>query len=205
MPIYVGKGVRDRSHSHLQAARSSRENITVFQRRLRSRIQRGCCIAVEIVCSGMDEIVAYEFEKLLIASHRRLGTLMNMTEGGDSPPSHQGRKFPGRKSPSTKGKPGKKWTEAQRQTHQKRMKEFMQSEEIRKKISAGKKGRPGMRHTEESRAKIGLAHRRPSTAKSLSKLGALNPMFGRRWFHQDGRCALFFPDAAPEGWLPGKK
>lgn len=205
MPVYIGKGVRDRAYVHLQAAKSDRETITVFQRRLRARLQRGSAVSVEIISSELDESVAYELEKLLIANYRRLGTLMNMTEGGDSPPSHQGRRFPNRKSPSTKGRPGKKWTEEQRQRHQKRMMEFMQSEDIRKRISDGKKGRPGMRHTEESRAKISIAQRRPSAAKALSKTGALNPMFGRRWFHHGNLCSLFFPHAVPDGWLPGKK
>lgn len=206
MPVYVGKGAGYRANYHLHCARDPRRTrVSPFVNWLRKRILEGATVEVQIVSSDMTEFVAYELEKSLIAQYQHLGTLQNRTGGGDAPPSNRGRKFPGRKSPSTKGQSGKKWTEEQRAAHSLRMKEYMADPEVRKKVSIAKKGRPGPAWTESDKAKISAALTgRKNPLGSAAKTGELNPMFGRKWFNNGERSSLFFPDTAPKGWVPGK-
>lgn len=208
VPIYVGKGSGKRAWVHLIRAQADHGYKTSIQIEMTEQIRSGRTISVAIVQDGLSEADALALEVAIIEQigrRSRGGTLWNTMRGGEVPPSVRGMKFENRRELSQKGLPGKRWSEQDRVRHSHRMKEYMSDPEVRRKVSEAKRGRPGPKHTAESRAKISAAQRGPSLAKSVSKTGALNPMFGRKWFHQGDRRSLFFPDAVPEGWLPGKK
>ena len=208
IPLYVGKGQRKRAWVHLVRARASRGYHSQFQQHLSQLLRMGSVIIVEIVQDNLSQEEALALEIDTIQSFRRRsdgGTLWNRTRGGDLPESNLGRLFPNRRSPSQKGFPGKKWSDEDRARHSQRMTEYMSDPEVRRKVSVAKTGKPGQPHTEESRAKISAAQRRPSAAKSRSKTGSLNPMYGRRWFNNGERSSLFFPGTEPAGWKSGKR
>jgi hypothetical protein len=205
VPFYVGKGTGWRMHAHF---RQAREPKTFFHRRLRKLLDAGHNPIIEKI-EGLDEVDALRIEVETIARLGRLcdgtGPLTNVSPGGDKPSCHKGRCFHNRKPPSTKGKPGKRWSEEDKAEHRARMKAVMASKEIRLRVSQAKTGRQGPSHTAASRAKISAAHKgKRSERKSLSKTGALNPMFGRKWFNDGRRSALFFAGTEPSGWQLGR-
>jgi hypothetical protein len=208
LPFYVGKGTSTRAKDHLAICQRP-ASCSRFHRKLKSMLDADLSPCIEIVADGLSENEALQLEIELIGKYGRLGIddggiLLNVLEGGDNPPNHKGRKFAGRKPPSTKGRSGRVWTEADRQRHSQIMLSRMKDPETREKCSAAKRGRP-IKLSDESRAKIAAAIRGSKNPKgSEAKLGARNPMFGRKWFNDGERSSLFHPEEAPEGWLPGK-
>jgi len=172
-------------------------------------LDAGMSPCIEIVADKLSEAEALKLEIELIAKYGRLGIdeggiLLNVLEGGDNPPNHQGRKFVDRKSPSTKGQPGRSWTDEERQRHSKLMRDRMSDPDTREKCSAAKRGRP-VNLSDESRAKIAASIRGSKNPNgSEAKRGSRNPMFGRKWFNNGERSTLFLPETVPDGWVPGK-
>lgn len=202
-PFYVGKGTGHRAHEHLRIARGTTR--THFHRKLRRLLNAGKAPVIEKIATGLDEADALRLEVETIANIG-LANLTNTTPGGECPPSNKGMKFPNRKPPSTKGKPGKPWSEEDKARHCARMRAFMADEAVRKRVADAKRGRPGPKMSDVARAKVGAAHRgKPSEAKSKSKRGERNPMFGHRWFNDGERRSLFHPGSEPAGWRPGKR
>lgn len=203
VPIYVGKGSGRRAWEHLRLPRDD----TPFYRKLKEIKKGGRRPSVVIYACDLREPEAYALERKLILGfgRRPTGTLFNRTDGGDNPPNHKGRRFPHRKSPSIKGKPGRKWSKSARKRHARIMKRVMASPVTRRKCSVAKKGKPGRKHTEESKAKLRATPRKPHPNNSLSKLGRRNPMFGWRWFNDGERARLFDPRFVPRGWMLGRK
>lgn len=207
-PIYVGKGIRDRAASHMRAAARGRRGL--FYDRLRALAAESRSPRIAFIAQALSDEDALKLEADLIARHGRFGLdrggiLLNRHAGGGQPPNHKGRKFPDRRAPSTKGLPGKRWTDEQREAHRLKMTAVMACELIRSKVSAAKTGKPGPVMSLDARAKIGAALRgRSSEAKSRSKTGASNPNFGRRWFTDGDRSSLHRPGSEPAGWQPGR-
>jgi hypothetical protein len=173
-------------------------------------LDAGMSPCIEIVVDNLSEAEALKLEIELIAKYGRLGIdegglLLNVLEGGDNPPNHKGRKFAGRKSPATKGQPGRAWTDEERQQHSQIMRDRMSDPNTREKCSAAKRGRAVPKMSDETRAKIAAAIRGSKNPKGgEAKRGSRNPMFGRKWFNNGERSTLFQPGAAPKGWMPGK-
>ena len=107
-------------------------------------------------------------------------------------------------SSTLKGRPGRKWTDEDRQKHSERMIKRMADPLIRETISRSKAGRPGPSHTDESKLKIGISNSKPSIAKSISKSGSNNPAFGKRWFNDGIVSKQFHPGTQPSTWNTGK-
>lgn len=103
-----------------------------------------------------------------------------------------------------RGKPGRPWSDEARRSHSIVMKKRMSDPVTKHRCSIAKLGK-GHPHTLESRAKIGLAHRKPSPAKSASKLGVKNPAFGTRWYHSGMSARQFLTGHEPNGWILGRK
>jgi len=208
LPFYVGKGTSTRANDHLAICQRPAPR-SRFHRKLKSMLDAGLSPCIEIVADGLTENEALQLEIELIGRYGRLGIddggiLLNVLEGGDNPPNHKGRKFAERKSPTTKGQPGRVWTEEDRQRHSQIMLSRMNDPDTREKCSAAKRGRP-VKLTDEARSKIAASIRGSKNPKgSEAKRGSLNPMFGRKWFNNGERSTLFHPEAVPEGWLPGK-
>lgn len=106
--IYIGKGYRARAKHHL-----SRKDKHPFVQRLQSMRSRNIFPDIEII-NALDEQHAYLMEIWLILCIGRKdlgnGPLLNLTDGGDAPPSALGRKRSDetklRMSKSLKGKKG---------------------------------------------------------------------------------------------------
>lgn len=108
--IYVGKGTGRRSRVHL-----IRTDKHPFVQRLQLMKTNNISPIIEII-DALDEQHAYFMEECLIQCIGRKnlgkGTLLNLTDGGDAPPSHLGKKRSKetklRMSASLQGKPGLK-------------------------------------------------------------------------------------------------
>ncbi len=91
---------------------------------------------------------------------------------------------------SLKGRPGRKWTDEQKQQHSKKMKEVMNTKTTKQRCSVAKMGKPGAKLSKEHREAISHAQRNPSNEtrakKSAVKIGANNPMFGKTRITNDG-------------------
>lgn len=107
-----------------------------------------------------------------------------------------------------KGKPGRVWTDEQREYHRKVMKEKMASLEVRLNCSLSKKGKPGPKMSDEAKAKIGFGNRNLTAEqrqnKSRSKIGDKNGMFNKKWFNNGIQSKSFTVGEEPEGWKPGR-
>jgi hypothetical protein len=209
LPFYVGKGTSTRARDHLYLCKRPTAR-SRFHARLKSMLDAGMDPVIKIVSVDMDETDALKLEIALISKYGRMGMdrggiLLNVLGGGDNPPNHKGKKFAGRKPPVTKGKPGRAWTDEDRQRHSAVMSKRMAHPETREKCSAAKRGRP-VKMSDDARAKIAASIRGSKNPKgSEAKRGSLNPMFGRKWFNNEKRSSLFHPDSAPTGWVPGKR
>lgn len=107
--------------------------------------------------------------------------------------------------PSTlKGRPGRKWSQKERQKHSNRMTQLMTDPLIKEKCSRAKLGKPGPLHSNETKLKIGLSNSKPSEAKSFSKSGSKNPAFGKRWYNNSLVSKQFYPGTEPMLWKLGK-
>ena len=109
---------------------------------------------------------------------------------------------------SVTNKPGRQWTEEEKLNHSVLMKQIMANSVVREKVSKSKRGKPGHKHTEESKAKLSLAQRNITTEqrknKSESKKGEKNGMYGKKWFHKETKTRAFYPGSQPEGWKEGR-
>jgi hypothetical protein len=210
LPFYIGKGVGTRAWDHLDICYWNRRRPSRFHKKLKAMIDVSIQPVVEIVAAGLEEHEALTLEAELIGQYGRHsvdqgGVLLNILPGGENPPNHKGRRFTNRRPPSTKGKPGRAWSEEDRKRHSELMRVRMSDSDTRQKCSAAKLGKPPIQMTNDVRAKISAAIRGSKNPKgSAAKRGARNPMFGRKWFNDGTRSTLFHPDAVPTGWSPGK-
>jgi hypothetical protein len=86
-PFYVGKGKNGRSHVHLFESKQKYNGNKHFSRKIK-KIHKECCIDPIIikVKDTLTEDMAFEIEKEMIfvigRSDKKLGTLCNLTDGG---------------------------------------------------------------------------------------------------------------------------
>lgn len=85
VPIYVGKGMKDRFRVHQRW--NSNNQLFNYLRKRSSKIEEGRYCLVPDIIIAKDEADAFEMEELLIAMIGRVdigtGTLFNLTEGGE--------------------------------------------------------------------------------------------------------------------------
>ena len=212
VPIYVGKGTGGRVRHHINRALVKKPEKSRFHRRLGRMLRSGRHPEIMVHTENLSEKSALGLEIKLIKKFGRLGidtdgTLLNVAPGGKRPVSNLGKRFLNRKSPTTKGRPGKKWSVKKRRRHSKIMRTVMSDPKIRKKISRGKTGKPGRKLTVKDKAAVSRAQNGVrSKAKSLSKMGRKNPMFGWKWFNNGKRSSLFDPaKTIPKEWSLGRK
>jgi hypothetical protein len=108
-----------------------------------------------------------------------------------------------------KGKPGRKWTEAEKNKHSARMKDAMSNPETKAKCSAAKIGKPGALLSEQHKAAISYAQRNLSAEqranKSNAKLGNKNGVFGKYWVTNGKSSHLISKeDLPPLGFYSGR-
>lgn len=88
------------------------------------------------------------------------------------------------------------------------MKMAMANPLVRMKCAIAKIGKPGTKHKNETKAKIGLAQQNLSSNqrlnKSLAKLGDKNGMTGKRCFNNGTTNKAFVPGSEPIGWIRGR-
>lgn len=204
VPIYVGKGSNGR-------ALEFRRGRGRLGRLLKQLAQSDSELVVEYRQSSLTENQAFDLEIALIAQYGRLGidpagTLHNLTPGGDNPPCHKGRKFPNRRPPSSKGKPGRKWSAADKAQHCERMKLRMSDPETRRRCSIAKAGsQPPQLRTPEALAKRAATLRgRPQpqllTRDVFERRGKAHAKL--RWFN-DGTTERRLLEP-PVGWYSGR-
>lgn len=106
-----------------------------------------------------------------------------------------------------KGRPGRRWTDKQREEQSSRMRHKMNNDITRLRCSIAKRGK-GHLHTNETKQTLSVAQRNLSAEqrhrKSLAKQGNKNPAFGKKWFNDGIKSKLFHIDQAPIGWTLGK-
>lgn len=107
-------------------------------------------------------------------------------------------------SEKLKNRPGRKWSQEERQNHSIRMTQLMKDPLIKERCSKAKLGKPGHQLSSETKLKIGLANSKPSEAKSFSKSGSKNPAFGKRWYNNSLVSKQFYPGTEPMLWKLGK-
>ena len=86
IPRYIGKGQRDRYREHIRVVRREAEG-SMWYKFLRRSVLEGREIVVKILADGLTSEQAKKIEIDLIAQHGRraigVGTLMNISAGGD--------------------------------------------------------------------------------------------------------------------------
>ena len=213
IPFYVGKGKGNRMFHHLKESIESSTNKrkTAFIQKL---IKKGKYPVVKIYKDGLTEEEAYNLESRLIIQYGRKyldenGILFNVVTDA-RPPPQKGKKFPNRKSPTTKGKPGRQWSQEEKENHKVIMKKIMNRKSIREKCAEVARNRKPNRHTSESKAilayKNSLAYMSQERRDKLSqsKTGDRNPAYGTKWFNDGVYHRQFIPGSQPKGWNPGK-
>lgn len=153
-PFYVGKGIGNRAWGHLK-----RKDKHQFTNRLKSMKAQGASPVIGLY-SGLDEEFAYFLEEELIAHFGRkdinTGTLLNMNDGGKGGMSGY-KPTPEHIEKMRLGRLGKKrspLTDEQKKHLSSVNKGKKRSEEARKNIAEGQKGKVGKPHSEESKRKI---------------------------------------------------
>jgi hypothetical protein len=174
-PIYVGKGQKKRAWSHFTKTANLH-----LKRLIAKRLNEGHTIE-PIINYEVDESTAFHMEMFWIDFYGRedlgTGTLFNLTDGGDQPPSRKGKVMPQPRHPrppkteETKVKmslalAGKPWSEARRLSFEEsKAAGRIVSESTRKKLSFVHTGR---KHTDESRLNMSKAMKgRPAPNKGI--------------------------------------
>jgi hypothetical protein len=89
-----------------------------------------------------------------------------------------------------------------------KMKAVMNDPAVRLRCSIAKSGKPGSRHTEASKAKIGEAQKNLTEGqrlnKSLAKIGEKNGMADKSFFNNGLISKAFVPGHEPDGWVRGR-
>lgn len=210
-PFYIGKGSGDRSTFHLRKASIEKNTGNVWKdRKIKKLLSKEKSPIIKVIRTFDLEIDAYEFEKNLISKRIGNGVLTNMCPD-NRPPSQKGKKFENRKAPSNKGKPGRKWSQEEKEAHSLRMKDYMSSADVREKLSVSKIGstpwNKGIEMSEAHKENMRIANSKLTTKinRANAKLGDKNPAFGKIMIN-DGFRNRFIPkgDAIPEGWSKGK-
>jgi hypothetical protein len=103
-PIYVGKGSGNRAYWHWSKKSIWKKKKHPFLQRLDHMHLKGVKPIIEFLCNEVDSELALFVEKEAISLYGRKdlgkGSLLNLTDGGDNPPSRLGKKN------------GEKWREA---------------------------------------------------------------------------------------------
>jgi hypothetical protein len=174
LPFYVGKGMGERCHFHVQEARYYVKRKSLKLNKIRKILSLGMAPEIVKVEENVSDRQAIELECLLIAEMRDLGIpLTNMTDGGDGAkgykhtPEHieyisgvlKGRKMPEdvrQKMRKPKSPEGRAAIALARQTST-----YRPSEETKRKLSEALRGRPspmmGRIQSEEARKKMSAA------------------------------------------------
>lgn len=209
--FYIGKGKGTRKDFHLKEILLERETDNAWKDRvIKKFLSNGQEVIIKIIKNFLIEEEAYFFEKKLIAKRFGNGILTNMCPD-NKPPCHKGKKFVDRKSPSTKGKPGRQWTEEDKIRHSELMKNLMASSEIREKVSDAKLGHvpwnKGRQMTEQEKANLKEAFSSPESRRkrSQAKEGKANPCFGKICVN-NGVTNMMIPKDTeiPIGWIKGR-
>src|ERR1039458_10261125 len=130
-PFYVGKGSGYRSRNHLR-----RTDHCEFIHRLQKMKQNGIEPIIEKIIIGTNEKFALGIETMLIKRIGRKdlgkGPLLNLTNGGENPPNHSGKKRPGSRLDVSKRMKGN--------TNGRHTKGIPKSKEAKKRMSKSKIG-----------------------------------------------------------------
>jgi hypothetical protein len=149
LPLYVGKGSSERWR-HRQKHKSGRSWIDCI---LLLQGELPCVI----LHSGLTEEQAFNYEKQIISALGRIsnktGCLVNLTDGGDAPPSRKGVML----SEETKAKISVSVSKSGFKPTSRNGKTF--TEEQRAKISAGLKGIKRGPFSEEHKAKLSARYK----------------------------------------------
>jgi hypothetical protein len=174
LPFYVGKGMGERCHFHVQEARYYVKRKSLKLNKIRKILSLGMAPEIVKVEENVSDRQAIELECLLIAEMRDLGIpLTNMTDGGDGAKGYKHteehkqmmrERFVGRvftdehlqRMRKPKSVEGRAAIAAARITTN-----YRPSEETKRKTSQALLGRPspmmGRVHSEDARAKMSAA------------------------------------------------
>lgn len=164
-PIYVGKGTGNRAYVHWSKNGKWKKIKSPFIQRLQHMYNNGIDPTIKFLCKNVDEEYALFMEIEAIALYGRKdlgkGSLLNLTDGGENPPNHK----------------GKKWTESRRNNHMSKsgdiqvrtkisdsLKGHNVSDETKEKMRNAKLGKTGIgmagkKHSDETKAKISKTKR----------------------------------------------
>lgn len=183
-PFYIGKGQGHRAHNHIgEARRGSRLPAHKKIRSMRHAPE------IKILVEGLAEEEAYELEELAITTvGRRMdgsGPLLNLSVGGRGgtsgyvvklTPEQHAKRNAAIRSPEVRAKISKgvrsstrTLTPEGRAALSRAHKGKVPSAETRVKISKAKKGKPGWKHTVDSKAKIAASNRRRIVSKETKR------------------------------------
>jgi group I intron endonuclease len=161
-----------------------------------------------------NEQQAYEIESQIVDTYfiNRKDTY-NIVLGGSIPSSRKGKSMSTYSrlqiSKSLSGRKGRQWTALDCSVHSVKMKSIMSNPITKEKCSLAKKGKPGNKHTKESKAKISYIQSHLSEEqlqrKSKAKQGNKNGMYGKKWYNNGISSSTFIPDQEPVGWILGRK
>lgn len=169
--VYIGKTVKslkDRRYSHLNSVKNGSN--TIFHNSIRKNGKESFKWSVLTETDNESKLNA--LEKFYITVYRKMGTVYNMTDGGEGSTGMIFSEESKRKmSAAQKGKKHKPLTEEQRRMRAERAKNMSESqreairksnservhtEESRRKRSEKKKGQ---KHSDEAKLKMSLAHK----------------------------------------------
>ncbi len=206
LPFYVGKGMGERCHFHVQEARYYVKRKSLKLNKIRKILSLGMAPEIVKVEENVSDRQAIELECLLIAEMRDLGIpLTNMTDGGDGAKGYKHteehkqmmrERFVGRvftdehlqRMRKPKSVEGRAAIAAARITTN-----YRPSEETKRKTSQALLGRPspmmGRVHSEDARAKMSAAGKGKPKPKvecpNCKKAVAVNT--ARRWHFDNCR------------------
>jgi len=203
-PFYVGKGVGQRCHFHVQEARYYADRRSPKLNKIRKILALGLMPEVIKIKENISDKQAIEFECFLIAKMRNLGVLLtNLTDGGDGAKGYKHTEQ--HKQQMRKMFFGRALTDEQRQKLRKpksadgrmaiaaarRASSYRPSEETKRKTSQKLKGRTspmkGRTHSEEAKARMSAMGKGRPKAKTecphCKKFVAINT--ATRWHFEN--------------------